>query len=202
MRLIDLTGQKFGDLEVLERSPAQYGVEATWTCRCSCGNEIAVGGTRLRRGLTTHCGCKAPKNQTPLTNTERACPRRRHITIQCGMRFGALTVVKPYSKQPGRLTVWQCECACGRMARVLSTELTSGQAWSCGMCVPRLYKGKLLHDIAMRLAEQLVAAGGVPGADAETLYRQAHTAVLDEYHKQVADYMARLEGASAGLYIS
>lgn len=201
MRLIDLTGKTFGDLTVVGRSAAMYGVEATWDCRCSCGAMIAVGGTRLRRGLTTHCGCKTQeKVQAPLTNIERAAPRRRHITVQPGMQFGALTVVEPYDKQPHRLTVWQCKCACGRGVRVLSTELTSGLAWSCGKCVRRLYKGKLLRDIALRLAQQVVDLGGAPEADADKVYWRAYVEVLNDYHKQVNDYMAGLEGASNGLY--
>lgn len=45
---IDLTGQIFGHLEVIEYAGSDNG--ALWRCRCDCGNEIIVKGTRLRCG--------------------------------------------------------------------------------------------------------------------------------------------------------
>ena len=36
-KFIDLTGQKFGRLLVLERAENKYGRTA-WKCKCDCGN--------------------------------------------------------------------------------------------------------------------------------------------------------------------
>lgn len=50
----DLTGMKFGRLEVLERlggSPTEY------LCLCSCGNTVVVRGGNLSSGNTKSCGC-------------------------------------------------------------------------------------------------------------------------------------------------
>ena len=52
-RLIDLTGQTFGDWTVISRLPGNY-----YKCRCSCGNEKAVSGYSLTAGHSKSCGCK------------------------------------------------------------------------------------------------------------------------------------------------
>ncbi len=55
-KLIDLTGQRFGRLVVVERA-GMDGQYPTWLCRCDCGNTIITRGTYLRRGDTQSCGC-------------------------------------------------------------------------------------------------------------------------------------------------
>lgn len=67
--LIDLTGQRFGRLVVLERGD-NYVCETLhpdgssvvykapkWRCRCDCGNEVTVLGASLKTGNTKSCGC-------------------------------------------------------------------------------------------------------------------------------------------------
>lgn len=55
-KLIDLTGQKFGRLTVVERHGVKDG-HAAWLCKCDCGNTTVVNGRNLRNGRTTSCGC-------------------------------------------------------------------------------------------------------------------------------------------------
>ena len=59
--LIDLTGQRFGRLTVLERdgSYTLYSGDSvpTWVCKCDCGTECIVMGRNLRSGATRSCGC-------------------------------------------------------------------------------------------------------------------------------------------------
>jgi hypothetical protein len=57
--IVDLTGQTFGLLTVLERAPrTSPGTrQACWRCRCECGQETVVNGSSLRRGRTRSCGC-------------------------------------------------------------------------------------------------------------------------------------------------
>lgn len=56
--LIDLSGQQYGNLFVVERC-----VENTkqnkpmWLCKCTCGKIVSVNGNSLRRGKTRSCGC-------------------------------------------------------------------------------------------------------------------------------------------------
>lgn len=65
-RLIDLTGQTFGYLTVLSRSPlsGKKG-DAKWICECQCGNIVTVLGNNLRRKreATISCGCKKSKGE-------------------------------------------------------------------------------------------------------------------------------------------
>lgn len=51
-KVIDLTGNKYGKLTVLE-----YINHSKWKCKCECGNEIIVNGGNLRRLHTKSCGC-------------------------------------------------------------------------------------------------------------------------------------------------
>ncbi|GHV74239.1 hypothetical protein AGMMS49940_15410 [Spirochaetia bacterium] len=57
-KFIDLTGQRFGRLAVIERSGSIDG-GAAWTCQCSCKNKTkkVISGKELRRGDTKSCGC-------------------------------------------------------------------------------------------------------------------------------------------------
>ena len=56
--LIDMTGQRFGRLTVIEKLPTDPNAKcATWRCVCDCGNERVVRGIALRRGECVSCGC-------------------------------------------------------------------------------------------------------------------------------------------------
>jgi hypothetical protein len=56
LRLIDLTGQRFGNLTVISRAPKEG--QAYWVCRCDCGTVREFRSRRLRSGYTKSCGCK------------------------------------------------------------------------------------------------------------------------------------------------
>lgn len=57
-KLIDLTGQRFGRLVVIERKETATSGHAKWLCLCDCGNTKNVTSNQLRshRG-TKSCGC-------------------------------------------------------------------------------------------------------------------------------------------------
>lgn len=57
-RLIDLKGQTFGRLLVIERKGSDNRKESLWLCKCSCGNETVVRSSCLRRDYkaTKSCG--------------------------------------------------------------------------------------------------------------------------------------------------
>lgn len=57
MRLIDLTGKRFGRLTVLKRTKENYGRKPAWICECDCGTVKVLPGNSLREGLTQSCGC-------------------------------------------------------------------------------------------------------------------------------------------------
>lgn len=53
---IDLTGQRFGNLEVIERAPRIDPHHYRWKCRCDCGNFIVTNQDRLMAGGVKSCG--------------------------------------------------------------------------------------------------------------------------------------------------
>jgi hypothetical protein len=55
---INMTGQKFGRLTVLEfshHSKVQH--QSYWKCKCDCGKEIIAIRSNLVRGFSKSCGC-------------------------------------------------------------------------------------------------------------------------------------------------
>lgn len=53
---IDLTGQRFNKLLVLEYVYTKNG-QVYWKCQCDCGNIKNITGSHLRTGHTKSCGC-------------------------------------------------------------------------------------------------------------------------------------------------
>jgi len=62
--LIDITGNKYGHLTVLERYIDENSKDTKWKCICDCGNPnpVIVFGYNLKNGNTTSCGCVHLKN--------------------------------------------------------------------------------------------------------------------------------------------
>lgn len=62
-KFVDLTGQKFGRLTVIERAEDKITKRGTplimYKCKCDCGNECTVLGANLKHGKTSSCGCYA-----------------------------------------------------------------------------------------------------------------------------------------------
>ena len=56
MRLINLTGRKFGRWTVIERAHTRLG-KVRWLCECDCGARYTVSATSLMRGTSKSCGC-------------------------------------------------------------------------------------------------------------------------------------------------
>lgn len=56
MRLVDLTGQRFGRLVIVERVE-NSGKKPAWLCRCDCGATKIADGGRLKSGGVRSCGC-------------------------------------------------------------------------------------------------------------------------------------------------
>ena len=58
---IDLTGQKFGRLYVIQRAPDKLqpsgGRKTMWDCICDCGNNATIWSHALLAGMTRSCGC-------------------------------------------------------------------------------------------------------------------------------------------------
>lgn len=73
MKFLDLTGQTFGRLIVLERVYDHKNKGVYWLCLCECGNKKIIVSSSLKKGATKSCGCYnkevASKNHKKLVNT-------------------------------------------------------------------------------------------------------------------------------------
>ena len=56
MPLIDITGNTYGQLLVLQES-CPRNKPTKWVCLCSCGNTKEIIGASLKNGSTKSCGC-------------------------------------------------------------------------------------------------------------------------------------------------
>lgn len=56
-RSIDLIGQKFGRLTVLEKLDKKMYGKTLWHCQCECGNFKDTISTSLKNGDVKSCGC-------------------------------------------------------------------------------------------------------------------------------------------------
>lgn len=90
---LDLTGQRFGMLAVLEKSKKKAKSGSMWLCKCDCGNLITVARCGLTSGHTTSCGCKRkiflsrskPKKTHGFSKISKGKPERLYY-VWLGMR--------------------------------------------------------------------------------------------------------------------
>lgn len=117
-KFVDLTGQRFGRLTVIERAE-NMGHGTAWLCRCDCGNIKEIRSNSLRRGATSSCGC-ALCGEHP-----------DKIVDLSGQRFGRLTVIKQAGRKNGKIA-WLCKCDCNKQIVAVGNSLKSGNVKSCG----------------------------------------------------------------------
>lgn len=60
--VVDLTGQKFNLLTVIDRAESNNG-KTYWNCICDCGTKTVVSGSNLRSGAVKSCGCLLHKKK-------------------------------------------------------------------------------------------------------------------------------------------
>ena len=83
-RFHDLTGQRFGQLLVIERAEDKTTgskPKTMWRCLCDCGKETVVWGSSLTQGTTVSCGCK--KRKHGFANKERLYETWQNMKRRC-----------------------------------------------------------------------------------------------------------------------
>ena len=119
-KVIDLKGQTFGRLEVLDF----IGVtnrNAVWRCRCQCGKVVPREGGQLRAGHQKSCGCWGAKRrpyESHYNNLVYAANRRgvwRPYSDQQTMRHNLDRIVneKEYSLDNCVVCCYGCNCTRG-----------------------------------------------------------------------------------------
>lgn len=130
----DLTGQRFGNLLVLEESEKRHGRTA-WLCLCDCGEKSNPTTTNLVRGNSTKCSSKCKLIE------------RYNFVDLTGLTFNKFKVLKKLEeKTKTRGSLWLCECECGNLKKLSSNALTSGNNTSCGC---NRYKIEVVKNIPL-----------------------------------------------------
>lgn len=128
---IDLTGQKFNRLTVVQRSEEQRKTDAVlWDCICECGSKTTATTNELRSGHKKSCGCLKKE------------PKAEDLR---GMRFGRLVAMKHIGTHTDRKAIWRCKCDCGRKTYVRAADLKSGNTQSCGCLGNNLAQRNLME---------------------------------------------------------
>ena len=66
-KFVDLTGQRFGRLVVINLLTSKDAKRLKWLCKCDCGNECVVLGHNLVGGHTKSCGCLRKEKARKIT---------------------------------------------------------------------------------------------------------------------------------------
>lgn len=143
-QIIDLVGQRFGRLLVLELDNDNRGKGTYWWCLCDCGMRKSIPSKSLREGKTHSCGCLNKEQVTALGKS--------NMKDLSGLRFGRLLVISPTEKRKQNCVIWCCRCDCGNFYEVSSSLLQSGHVSSCG-CLGRS-KGESRIEELLQLANQ------------------------------------------------
>lgn len=125
----DLTGQRFGQLVVLNLLPQRTKQKtARWLCHCDCGELREVRGSSLTQGHTTSCNSIIHK-----------------VSDLSDRRFGHLVVVGLSDRRtPASGPQWLCLCDCGQETIVAAINLKAGNTTSCGCRGSRVNRTKNL----------------------------------------------------------
>lgn len=117
---LDITGQRFGRLTVVDVAHRVGGVH--WNCTCDCGGVKVAHGPKLKQGQVRSCGC--------LTHDTTI---RKSFDLT-GHRFGSLVVQHLMPERLGRKKerAWMCFCDCGNKRVVSTKNLRRGSTTSCG----------------------------------------------------------------------
>ena len=124
MQKLDLKGQKYGRLTVLEQADSRISPNGTkvtmWKCQCDCGNIVYRSSGNLRHVAHPSCGCW----KSEMTS-------KRKLEDLTGQRFGRLVVIER-AETTHVSTRWKCRCDCGVECTVLAQNLKKGHTTSCG----------------------------------------------------------------------
>ena len=131
---LDLTGQRFGRLLVIEEFEPNIIHKHSiryWKCKCDCGNEKIIRQDALRQGSTKSCGCLLKDTAKQLIEKQHQKNNQKYSLI--GQRFGKLVVIEDTGKRTSqKRIIYRCKCDCGNYHETSSAILKSGDCISCG----------------------------------------------------------------------
>lgn len=138
---INLIGQRFEKLVVIELSDKKQDNKRMWKCQCDCGNITYALTKDLRNGSRKSCGC-LHKNTSKAVAQSIKNRKEKALNKWLGSKHGYLTVlnIDNSKKECNGSPYWICKCEnCGTIKSYSTSNLNQGTK-SCG-CVKS--KGEL-----------------------------------------------------------
>lgn len=133
-KIVDLTGQRFGKLLVLEKTDKRdKRNNFLYKCQCDCGGITYLNCNVLKRGNTKSCGCGKFATRGAEYNSKD----------YTGTRFGKLVAIERLRRYKHNVTYYKCKCDCGNIAFIMSGSLVAGTTKSCGC---ERYKRKIKQN--------------------------------------------------------
>ena len=120
---LNLIGQRFGKLTVIQETTFRKNNSVVWDCRCDCGNCLQLSTKELRSDGVSMC-----KN----CGTSRK-PKANLIASIVGEKYGFLRVLEKTSQtnKSGKI-LYKCVCDCGEIVYRDSTSLRRHSSPYCG----------------------------------------------------------------------
>lgn len=122
---VDLIGQRFGKLLVMERIGSDKHQHVVWQCICDCGNETQATTNQLNRGASKSCGCG------------KGMPGGKSLDL-IGKKYGRLLVVEEVKTTDPKHRQFRCLCDCGNYTITGRDLLLIGKTKSCGCILKEL----------------------------------------------------------------
>ncbi len=102
MKILDLSGQRYGLLVALEIVGRVGNSQALWRCRCDCGNETKVRLGNLRNGHTRSCGCERSTETSKRKTTHGMTGTREYTSWQAMLERCTTPTNHKYKDYGGR----------------------------------------------------------------------------------------------------
>lgn len=132
-KAVNIIGDRYGYLTVLERAESNKKGNTQWLCKCDCGNTKICLGYDLTHGRTTTCGCGFYNKEKPSMN---------RISL-VGNKYGKLIVESlNEEKSNNGVLYWNCLCECGNEHIVSGSNLKNGHVTHCGCSRSRSHNFK------------------------------------------------------------
>lgn len=182
MRIIDLTGQRFGALTVTGRAIRGNG-RTLWNCRCDCGNKCVQEGYNLRQGIVTSCGC----------GMHRASLRRGVETgVQVdytGQSFGRLTAIRRVSHGE-----WLWKCDCGNETIAKPADVKKGNPASCGCGLKEASRKRIVEDNVLEFFDGTSVSNlrSIVAGKIRSTNTSGYTGIKIRHNKSGDTYVARI----------
>lgn len=181
-RALDLAGQKFGKLTVLERLGKNDRGHYIWRCRCDCGNYVEAVGYAVKNGSWASCG-KCGKR-----------PIERSVNI-AGQVVGDYMAVERIGTY-GTSAKWKCVCTtCGSEKEQGAYQFRIGKRASCPVCTAGMKRGEVIARLARIKREQSCKQEApVPRKPKKRPTLEEINAAARAQHMTYGKYMAAYEG--------